>query len=139
MYKLAIAILFITGSFTACNFGDKKSSAEKDSYETTKETLEEKEKKNPQKFLSVTSKDKHNLLGQMVIKGNVVNNAKVCTYKDVELELSFFSKTGALLEKDIEIVYDEITPGNSVSFKSKYFAPKGSDSVGIKVLNAKFK
>ena len=111
--------------------------AEKDSYEKTKETLLEKEKKNPAKFLSVDEKDKHNLLGQTVIKGNITNNAKVCTYKDVELEISFFSKTGSLLEKDKETVYDEIAPGSTTSFKSKYFAPKGADNVTLKIVNAK--
>jgi hypothetical protein len=111
--------------------------AEKDSYEKTKETLLEKEQKNPVKFLSVSEKDKHNLLGQTVIKGTVTNNAKVCTYKDVELELSFYSKTGAFLEKGNETVYDAIAPGNNASFKTKYFAPKGTDSIAIKVIGAK--
>ena len=75
----------------------------------------------------------------MVIKGSVTNNAKVCTYKDVQLELSFFSKTGTLLEKDNETVYDEVAPGNSVSFKTKYYAPKGTDSLDIRVVDAKAK
>ena len=130
--------LLATIFFAIASCHNKSSdAAEKDSYEMTKETLKEKESKSPAKFLSVTSKDKHNLLGQMVVKGLVTNNAKICTYKDVELELSFYSKTGALLEKDNETVYESIAPGNSSSFKTKYFAPKGSDSVGIKVLSAK--
>jgi len=121
----------------ACNTGDKKSSKGKDSYEKAKESLEEHERKNPVKFISVTSKDKHNLLGQTVIKGSVTNNAKICTYKDIELELNFFSKTGTFLEKDHETIYDAIAPGNSSSFKTKYFAPKGTENVVIKVIGAK--
>jgi hypothetical protein len=53
------------------------------------------------------------------------------------LQLSFFSKTGTLLEKSNETIYDVIAPGKSVDFKTKYFAPKGTDSVGIKVMAAK--
>jgi hypothetical protein len=58
-------------------------------------------------------------------------------YKDIELELSFFSKTGVLLEKDPETVYEILEPGKAVSFKTKYFAPKDADSVFIRVLGAK--
>jgi len=53
------------------------------------------------------------------------------------LELSFFSKTGTLLLKTNETVYDKIEPGKSANFKSKEFAPKGADSVAIKVIGAK--
>lgn len=129
------AIIFLS----ACKNKAKEAASEKENYQKATETLLEKEKKNPATFLSVSSHDKHNLLGQTVIKGNVNNTAKVCTYKDVQLELSFFSKTGTLLEKDNETVYDNIAPGKSADFKTKYFAPKGTDSVGIKVLGAKVK
>ncbi len=108
-----------------------------DGYEKIKENLKEKEGKNPGRFLSVSSKDKHNIIGQTVIKGIIKNNAKVCTFKDIEIELSFFSKTSVLLEKDNETIYEVIPPGEEASFKTKYFAPKGTDSVAITVLNAK--
>jgi hypothetical protein len=123
--------------FSACHNKAKDTAAEKENYQKAKETLEEKEKKNPVAFLSVNSHDKHNLIGQTVTKGSVSNNAKVCTYKDVQLELSYFSKTGTLLLKTNETVYDKIEPGKSASFKTKEFAPKGSDSVAIKVIAAK--
>lgn len=130
--------LIVVGSvlFAACQSKAEKETTEKENYEKAKESLEEREKKNPVAFISVTSKDKHNLIGQTVIKGTVNNNAKVCVYKDVELELSFFSKTGVLLEKDNEKIYEVIEPGKSADFKTKYFAPKGTDSVGIKVIGA---
>ncbi len=137
MKKILAVILIIGVLFTACNSKAKNEAAEKDGYEKAKESLEEKEKKNPTAFLKVTSKDRHNLIGQTVIKGTINNNAKVCVYKDVELELSFFSKTGVLLEKDNEKIYEVIAPGKSADFKTKYFAPKGTDSVGIKILGAK--
>ena len=137
MKKILCLITIITVLFAACKSKAEKETAEKDVYEKAKESLEEREKKNPVSFITVTSKDKHNLIGQTVIKGTVNNNAKVCTYKDVELELSFFSKTGVLLEKDNEKIYVVIEPGKSTDFKTKYFAPKGTDSVGIKVLGAK--
>ena len=134
---LLLIITLIT--FSACSSKASKETKEKDSYEKAKESLEVRERKNPLSFITVSSKDKHNLIGQTVIKGSINNNAKVCTYKDVQLELSFFSKTGVLLEKDSETVYEIIEPGKSADFKTKYFAPKGTDSVGIKVVSAKVK
>lgn len=137
MKKITALLFFTSILLISCKSKAKTEAAEKESYEKAKESLEEKEKKNPVAFLKVTSKDKRNLIGQTVIRGTVNNNARVCVYKDVELELSFFSKTGVLLEKDSETLYEVIDPGKSADFKSKYFAPKGTDSVGIRVLNAK--
>jgi hypothetical protein len=72
------------------------------------------------------------------VRGEVKNNAKIVTYKDVDIKLSFYSKTGAILEEDHETIYETIAPGATVKFKSKYFTPKGSDSVGFRVVEAKF-
>ena len=138
MKKIACIVLSII-LLSACNNKAQEAAVEKENYQKAAETLLEKEKKNPISFLTVNSNEKHNLLGQTVIKGSINNKAKVCTYKDVQLELSFFSKTGTLLEKDNETVYDNIEPGKSADFKTKYFAPKGTDSVAIKILSAKIK
>ena len=136
MKKFAASV-FVMLLMAGCSNSTVENTAEKENYKKAAETLLQKEKKNPLAFLKVYSHDKHNLLGQTVIKGNVDNSAKVCNYKDVQLELSFFSKTGTLLEKDLETVYEIIAPGKSADFKTKYFAPKGTDSIGIKIISAK--
>jgi hypothetical protein len=136
--KKFIALSIVCIAFiTACNNSDKTIEPKKDKYELTKETLKETEQKNATRFLAITGHDKKNLIGQTVVKGTLVNNAKVVTYKDVEVELAFYSKTGTLLEKDIETIYDALAAGKSNNFKTKYFAPKGTDSVALKVLSAK--
>jgi hypothetical protein len=131
---IAIAVIIF---LSACKSKATETASEKEAYQKATKALEEREKKNPASFLTVNSHDKSNLIGQTVIKGTIDNTAKVCTYKDVQLELSFFSKTGTLLEKDIETIYDLVAPGKSIEFKTKYFAPKKTDSVAIKVLGAK--
>src|SRR5450759_3549675 len=114
--------------FLSCNNSDtKKAAKEKDSYEATRESLQDKETKNPQNFLTVSGHDRHNILGQTVVKGTVTNKATVASYKDVDLKLDFYSKTGTLLETDKETVFEIIGPGQSKNFKTKYFAPKGTD------------
>ena len=76
-------------------------------------------------------------MGQTVVKGTLVNKASVATFKDVDIKLSFYSKTQALLETDNETEYMTLGPGESKDFKTKYFAPKGTDSVALVVLGAK--
>lgn len=139
MKKLLCLITISAIVFTSCQSKTEKEKVEKDKYEEAKESLEDREKKDPVQFITVTSKDKHNLIGQTVVKGTVHNNAKVCVYKDVELELSFFSKTGVLLQKENETIYDLIEPGKEVEFKKKFFVNKDSDSLAIKVVKAKTK
>ncbi|MDQ6756671.1 MAG: FxLYD domain-containing protein [Bacteroidota bacterium] len=133
-------LLIITSSFTilACNNNDStKAAKEKDSYEVTKETLKSKERKTPENFIIVSGHDRRNILGQTVVKGTITNKASVATYKDVDVKLDFYSKTGTLLETDKETVYEIIAPGQSKNFKTKYFAPKGTDSVVLFVTGAK--
>jgi hypothetical protein len=137
MKRFFTVVMLVAVGLMSCNDGVDKATKEKEAYIKSMKELEEKEKKSPVSFLSVSSKDKNNLLGQTVIKGSVTNNAKVCTYKDVKLEVSFFSKTGTLLETGNEVVYESIAPGKSGEFKFKNFAPTGSDSIAIKVIGAK--
>jgi hypothetical protein len=115
------------------------SNSEKDptqAYETQKESLGSIEKKNPKRFLKVDLKKKKNVVGQTVVKGTIHNNATVVTYKDVQIKLRFYSKTGTLLEEDEDTIYETVTPGGKKSFKLKYFAPKDTDSVAVSVLGA---
>ena len=107
-------------------------------YQHGKETLADTEKKYPVKFLRAEISYKRNLLGQTVVRGKIFNNAKMVTFKDAELKLLFYSKTRALLEEDHETIYESVAPGGSSSFKSKFFAPKGTDSVGAVLLSAKY-
>jgi hypothetical protein len=128
-------ILFLTACGGEQKDGDIKSEKE---YEKSKESLEQTEQKNPAKFITVDGDKKKNLLGQTVVRADINNNAKIVTYKDVDVKITFYSKTGTVLEEDHETVYENIAPGASVHFKSKFFTPKGTDSVGFKVVDAKY-
>src|SRR5437868_12580186 len=137
MKKISAALLVVAFALTSCGGKDKKTPEQeaktKTEYEKTKADLGETETKNPEMFLTATAHDKKNIIGQTVIRGSVTNNAKVSTFHDVDLEVTYFSKTGTLLEKDKEVVYETLGPGDSKSFKIKNLAPKGTDSVSLKV------
>ena len=138
MKKLIPIIFCGTLIFSSCNSSEDKKNKNQEKYENSKLSLEEIEKKSPENFLTVTSTDKKNFIGQTVVKGKIYNNAKVVTFKDVDVTLFFYSKTKALLQEDQERIYETITPGSSVSFKSKYFSPKGTDSIAMRVIKAKY-
>lgn len=137
--KQFISLLLISSIFLfACTTDSTtKEKAEKQSYQLTKDELLKKEQKNPQDFLMVSGYNKKNILGQTVVKGTITNNAKIAVFKDVDINLSFYSKTQSLLETDKETEYITIGPGQSKDFKTKYFTPKGTDSVALQVLGAK--
>ena len=138
MKSIIPGLIIMSLVFTACSSNEKEAEKkEKDKYEQTKETLEQTEKKNTKRFLTVEGNDRKNLLGQTVIKGTIANKATVASYKDVDIELSFYSETGALLLRDHEVIYKVIAPGSSQSFKTKILAPKGTDSVAMKIVAAK--
>lgn len=135
--KQLLIILVASIAFAGCGGGHDYDVKSDKSYEKSKLSIEQTEKASPASFLKVTASDKRNLLGQTVVNGRIINNAKIAAFKDVEVKLQFFSKTGTLLEEDHETVYETITPGSTKSFKSKYFTPKGTDSVAIVVVGAK--
>jgi hypothetical protein len=134
--KISLAIILLSSLFLfACNSDNP--AKEKESYNATKNSLLQKEEKNPADFIIVKGNSRKNIVGQTVVKGTLINKAKIATYKDVNIQLDFYSKTKALLETDKETIYQILNPGETNDFKTKYFAPKGTDSVGLKVLNAK--
>jgi hypothetical protein len=133
--KIFLSIFTSILLLTACGGGQKDGDK---NYENSKESIEKIEQKNPVKFITVEGEKKKNLIGQTVVNADVHNNAKMVTYKDVDVKISFYSKTGTVLEEDHETVYENIAPGTSVHFKSKFFTPKGTDSISFKVVEAKF-
>lgn len=131
----AFVIVLVVALFS-CKEEQKEKTFDKANYESVKENLADKEKNNPVRFLVVENRDRKNLIGQTVVKGTISNRATIANFKDVEIKLSFFSKTGVKLDEGMETVYENIGPGETVKFKSKYFAPKGTDSVAVKIMKA---
>ncbi len=136
--KQLFIILSILIFGASCTNNNKYEINTTEKYESNKKLMAQAEQKNPAQFLTVHGITKKNLLGQTVLKCRLINNARMVTYKDVNIELSFYSKTGSLLEKNNETVYETVHPGGSTSFKSKYFAPKGTDSVAMQIVSAKY-
>ena len=133
--QFILFLAFFSAILISCN--SETAESQEASYEKTREILLDKELKNPSNFLTVVGQDKKNLLGQTVIKGKLTNHATIAVFKDVDIKLFFYSKTKALLDTDTETIFEQVQPGETKNFKTKYFAPKGTDSVGIQVTGAK--
>ncbi len=129
------SIVICSALLFACN--SENAVKEKESYNATKSSLLKKEEKDPAAFIIVKGNSKKNIVGQTVVKGTLENKASVAIFKDAIIQLRFYSKTKALLETDKETIFQIINPGETQDFKTKYFAPKGTDSVGLQVLGAK--
>ena len=131
-------LIVVLVSFNACENKNDYDIKTGKNYENNKLSLQKTEQQSPTVFLSVKGERKKNILGQSIIKGQIVNRAKIVSYKDIDVKLSFYSKTGALLEEDHEVLYETIAPGGLKKFKSKYFTPKDTDSVSLKIISAKY-
>lgn len=126
----------LTLGLTNCNSGSSDNYDTGSSYQETKMTLEEKEKQNPTSFLSTDGTYRKNLMGEWVLEGSISNSATIATYKDVVLEISFYSKTKTLLGTEKEAVYEYFPAGQSKSFKIKTYGYKGTSSIGWNILSA---
>lgn len=119
----------------ACSNKEEKASLNKNEYQQQKESLLDKEKKNPTQFLQVSGDDKRNIWGKTVYKGVIKNNATVCTYKNIRVKLLYY-KEGTLVTNHEELFEEELKPGSELEFKAKYKTPKGTDSVFASIMKA---
>ena len=105
---IAVALVFTT--VLACKNDKKETKFDTKTYEQVKETLADKEKNNPARFLTAVSRHRKNIIGQTIVIGTLTNKATVCWYKDVELHLSFYSKTAVKLDEGMETVTKTSAP-----------------------------
>ena len=122
--------------FLLCSCGNTKKKFDEKTYEQNKESLADKEKKNPIDFLEVSGNDRRNWLGQTVIKGSVHNKASVIAYRDIRIKMLFFNKEGKLVANHEDVYEETLLPNNSMKFKARYGTPRGTDSVALSVMSA---
>ena len=93
MLKNLIAI-FAMCCLLSCG-GNSSSENDIEKYESTRQQLAKRETKFPAEFLTITSTNKKNLIGQTVVKGTIKNTATVTAYKKVRVKcvLNSFGKT----------------------------------------------
>jgi len=122
-----------TLSFSACDNGYADNTG---SYENARLTLKEQESLYPTSFIKSDGTYRRNLIGEWVMEGSVTSKATVANYKDVVLNISYYSKTNTLIGSEQHTLYEYLAPGSTVQFKIKSFGYKGTSGIGVEVEDA---
>jgi GYF domain 2 len=108
-----------------------------DSYADQKLSMEEIESASPLKFLSADGEYKSSFWGtELKIRGNIINNASVATYKDVQIKVTYYSKTKSVISSNNYTVYEIFKPSSSTPFKLDVPNIDNVESIGWKVIGA---
>lgn len=84
-----------------------------------KESLYSKESRSPLSYLSAKYTYKVNLLANTIIEGKIINSATTAGFKNVEMTVSFLSKTGVVLGRETFTVMEFVPANSSVNFRHK--------------------
>lgn len=95
-----------------------------------------KEVFNPAKYLTSTIKTRKNVVGQAVIGGYITNISSNMVFKDIVLDVSYLSKTGAVISTQRFVVYEIIQPGKKANFKFKTRQPAGTKTYSTELITA---
>ncbi len=98
--------------------------------------LLQKEKQTPAVYISNHSTWRKNLVGETVIEGTLSNAAKIADFKNIVLEVRWFSKTNTLIGTKQLIVYELVGAGKSIKYKLKSSEASRFANVRVSVVSA---
>ncbi len=108
-------------------------------YSTKLKSVEEYEKENPSEFLRLKGQERSNLFGTKIkYKGVLENLATVVNYKDVVIEITFYSKTKTKFGTAEQTLSDFFPAHKNTAVDFKVDKPEQSDSIGISIKGAKY-
>ena len=131
-HLLAFVLFFML--FQACDTANEQHPTVQ--YEEKKKSLKEIETGSPLKFLKVKGSFRNNLVNQTVVEGEIMNNATLVSYKDMQLQMVFRDKEGAVILKQKQLIEDVVKPNSSNDFKLKLSHVKGAHSVSVDITGA---
>jgi len=100
-------------------------------------SAEKHEYASPSQFLKPGGTYHKTLLGPKYrIQGSIFNTATTAVYKDVVVEISFYSKTNTLISSKHVTIYEVLPPKAVKNFDMKVEAPKATDTIGWEVVTA---
>jgi len=106
-------------------------------YEEKVMTVEEMEKADPAKFLDASGTYNQNFWGDaMKVHGSIVNNATVANYKDVVVEVIFYSGTDTELDRKQYQIFDFFPAHTTKAFEFKIDKPSACKKLGWNAISA---
>ncbi|QIX59694.1 hypothetical protein HER32_00190 [Hymenobacter sp. BT18] len=98
-------------------------------YEQQRARLAAKELEYWPEFVSGSFTQHTNFINETVVQGTVSSTASVATFKDIVLEVTFYSKTDTELGTRRATIYEFLPPGGSVHVKKKFATPANTHHV----------
>ncbi len=71
-----------------------------------------------------------------IISGTVTNSATAASFKDVVIQMTYFSKTGTIIEKNNFVIYEIYAPGITKSFSYKIDIPGSTSKYHAEIFSA---
>lgn len=106
-------------------------------YQEKKLSVLEVERANPAQFLSAEGTYNRTLFGKKVkIHGSVSNKATVANFKDITIEMTYYSDTNSEIKRERFVLYDYVPAHSTKSFEWKINPPGGTNTIGWDALNA---
>lgn len=135
---IIISIVVFSIILVVANYNQKTESTP--TYEESIMTIAETEAAYPINYLEADGRYKENLLGdKLKIDGNIQNNATVTTYKDVVIEVTYYSKTDTEMGTESFTIYEFFPPTSKKPFNLKIKNYSNISKIGWKVVNATVK
>lgn len=135
---LAILIIVFIAIIAFVDYMNEKNSSS--SYEESIMTIAEIEAADPSLYLNATGTYKPTFLGdELKISGVIENKATVTNYKDVIVEVIFYSKTDSEIAREQYTIYDFFAPKTKKEFKLKVKNYSNVETIGWNVFNATVK
>lgn len=138
-----LVILFICVTLVIINYnnsdGATNYTAPASVFKTEKEIKADKlttEQNNPLAYIQTEFLYRPNLLGETVINGTFLNTATLTSYKDVQLTITWYSKTNTAVETQRRTLFEYLSPGQTVTCKWKLSGPSRYSHLKVNVVGA---
>jgi hypothetical protein len=105
-------------------------------YESSQTKIRSVERESPQKFLWSEGTYRPGLLNSWVLEGKITSGATLVQYKDIVIEVSFFTKTNTLLGQNNYVIYEFIDPLKSIPLKLRLDDYPRAHHVDFNVISA---
>lgn len=132
---LVVALLGVGAIIWAANTGGNTTGGF--SYEEKVMTVEEIERADPTRFLDASGTYNENFWGnKLKVLGIVKSNATVAQYKDVIIQVTYYSETKTVLGTDSYVLYKFVPPHGEIAFEWTLNRPNACKTIGWEVTSA---
>ena len=105
-----------------------------DQYQVEQLTTVEYESQNAQEFVDTEFNSRQNSNGNWIVEGSVKNFATEAHFKSVQLLLSFYDESNALVAAEHHTIQDHLAPGDRSGFYFKSGEHPHATSVQVKLI-----